>query len=159
MTDALVMRLATLERLVADLAAGPSSAPELRRRHAVDGIRRSFLSPATPSGLRPIVRRAYLGLGRWRAGSPRSAPAPWGWRWLRAEHRHAAVCLPLWLYWPIAAWRDRWRGMVLLERLGFWRVREDGGWLWDGTWTLPRAIRAPIWCFLHDRDHYTPTGS
>jgi hypothetical protein len=107
----------------------------------------------------PIVLdppRAYRGLGYFRflRFGDRPLRAPFGWRWMRKEDRHAAVLLPLWLYWPVTLWRARYQ--LLFEpliRFGLWRVREEGDRYVDGHATAPHWLKSIIWCFVHDADH------
>jgi hypothetical protein len=106
------------------------------------------------------VPRPYRGLGWWRRrardarglGLTGLPPAPFGWRWLKEEHRSAAICFPLWLYWPALFWRERYgRFFEPLMRMGLWDVN-DGDRYVDGRLTAPRWLRAFVWCFLNDRD-------
>lgn len=134
-----------------------------RQLRAIERIRSAFFHPV-PGGLEPIPHRAYLGLGWWRTPQSFGAnclkemgarhPAPFGWRWLNEHQRNAAVLLPLWLYWPVRLWRDRW-SLVCdpLERLGFLRAPYDGCWYREMRPTLPAPIRRFVWCFLNDADH------
>jgi hypothetical protein len=133
--------------------------PELRRRRTVDRIRRSFFHPVQ-GGLQPIPWRPFGGLGWGRSGFARKLggqrggtfpAAPWGWRWLKEEYRNAAICLPLWLYWPVYGWRYRWNIVCEpLERWGFLRVKEGDYW-WNARLACPDWLARPVHAFLQDR--------
>lgn len=146
-------RLDRLEDMLDRLTEGFANANawrELSRRRAVDRIRGGFFHPVQ-GGLQPIPIRRYLGLGWSRYGGQFrgtfqyahaarrvgicSPVAPWGWRWLKEEDRNVAICLPLWLYWPIRLRRE-WRHYLYepLMHLGFWKI-DDGDWYWNGRWT------------------------
>lgn len=78
---------------------------------------------------------------------------PWGWRWLKVPDLDAKVLLPLWLYWPVRLWSDRYHLIFRpLLGLGLWRVREPAGYYVDGHLTAPRWLRRAFWCFINDTD-------
>lgn len=105
------------------------------------------------------MQRPYRGLGWWRSArrpfsvaTPPFPLAPFGWRWLKQPDRFAAVCLPLWLYWPIVAWRYRWEPVAWLERIGFARAPYDACYYREMRPSAPLWLRRVAWCFLHDAD-------
>lgn len=129
---------------------------ELARTLAALRVRHAFLVTSITGGLDPIPRRVFWGLGWLRHGGHLRRPyprAPWGWRWLKEPDRNAAVCLPLWLYWPLYLWHH-WPSIVFerLERVGLWRVHYEGDFWVDGFCPL-------VWCFLHDTDAAPRTSS
>lgn len=111
--------------------------------------------------------RVFLGLGRMifarrtartadsmkaRFGTP-----PRGWRHRKVETRNAVYELPLWLYWPVTLWDERyWRICEPLIRLGVFRVKEEGGYYNEGRFCLPPWLHRLRWCFLHDTDSAPP---
>lgn len=101
--------------------------------------------------------RCCCGLARVFSGRyvrERMVDVPWGWRWLKVPDLDAKVLLPLWLYWPVRLWSDRYRLVFRpLIRLGLWRVREPAGYYVDGHLTAPRWLRRAVWCFINDADH------
>lgn len=172
-----------LEAIRAELIALYHEAPELRAE--VQSLRRHRAASRVRAAFTPLVRaypNPYRGLGfLWVGGFARRSPgrAPLGWRWLKLWDRNAAILLPLWLYWPVRLWLDRYRLLFEpLYELGFWSLREgdlyvSGRWTWAWWQTLAAqrleyapyaalpvtrwerfgwALRNAVWCFVHDRD-------
>lgn len=109
----------------------------------------------------PIVveaPRPYRGLGYlrpWRVfrSTAEQFAAPFGWRAFNVWSCHATVLLPLWLYWPVMLWRDRYAHLFRpLMALGFWAVDDEGGRYVEGRLTTPKWLRSLAWCFAHDAD-------
>lgn len=82
---------------------------------------------------------------------------PRGWRHLKVEYRNAVYELPLWLYWPIRLWQERWyRVCDPLIALGVFRVKEEGGYYSEGRFCLPPFLYRVWYCFRLDRDIAPP---
>ena len=93
--------------------------------------------PNSPWGwLAPLIVIPFIG--------PPLPPAPWGWRYLRLIDRRAVYLLPLWLYWPVQAWRFRWWALEPLLRVGILKLR-DGDYWSNARWWCWNAERAAGW--------------
>lgn len=79
---------------------------------------------------RGLARRVLLHAGE-LADLP---PAPFGWRYVREEGRNAVLLLPLWLYplWASRCWK--WWVFGPLSSIGFWSLKEEGGYWLEGSW-------------------------
>lgn len=86
----------------------------------------------TPLEYRGLARRVWIKANR---DVPKPI-VPWGWRAFRSEVTPSVMIMPAWLYWPIYFWRYRhWYTLAPLQTMGFYCVREDGGYWVDGWFT------------------------
>lgn len=98
-------------------------------------------------------------------GTPGVVRPPFGWRWMKEPGRDALRMMPVWLYWPMCAWRNRWAIYRPLIRLGF-LVGAEGAlyssfrWNWH-FWRSQRAVFGPVtpwqrfayWCLRKEYEY------
>lgn len=87
-----------------------------------------------PACLRPLAPlRDRYELDRERSGLP---SLPYGWCWRHEPGRDSAALVPWWLAAIGWLWTQaRWDALRIAVRVGFLRLKEEGGYFADCTWT------------------------